>query len=88
MILEGWDEIIGIRFNTIIMSGQPALDKMIQENNYDQLISRAEFRFMSKLDLGDKWGQFAETALTLFKLESCADMSIRNPNPMTIKKIF
>ena len=59
-------EIIAIRFKDKILFGHDAITTAKAVANYTQLISRAEFRFMSQLDLGDKWRQYAEDAPTLF----------------------
>lgn len=84
-MIEGFDEIVGIRFGSVILISQPAIDRLRQERSYCQLISRAEFKFMADCDVGYKWKKIAEEAPILFKLESKIDIPDRNPNPITMK---
>jgi hypothetical protein len=74
-------KIIAIRFGSKIMFGQSALDMIAALNDYDQIISLAEFKMMAKMDLGDKWGKHAETAPVLFELPVETPFNLRNPNP-------
>lgn len=65
---QGLDEIIAIRFtDNKVLFGMPAVERAINDKTYEQLISRAEFRFMADMDLSSKWVDYAETAPTLFK---------------------
>lgn len=76
---EGFNEIIAIRIGSKILFGQLAIDELKQHKTYDQLISRAEFKMLAKLDLGDKWGQYAEHAPTLLMLDDKTPFDIRKP---------
>lgn len=79
-IIKGFDEIIAIRFhNGMIHFGQKAIDLLKETRNYKQLLSRAEFRFMSRFDFGHKWGEYADSAPTLFKLGKDTPFNIRVP---------
>jgi len=78
-INNDWYKIIAIRFDDIILFGQRALDTLNQKQDYDQLISLAEFKFMSRLDLGEKWGKYAEISPILFELKPGTALNIRQP---------
>lgn len=80
-MIKNFYDIIAIRFGSTIFFGQEALDRLKVQKCYDQLISRSEFEFMSKLDLGEKWGMYAKEAPTLFKLDHDTPFDIRRPNP-------
>ena len=62
------DDIVAIRFGDVIITGQEALTHLEKEGKYTALLSRAVFRLMYQLDLGDKWACVAKNAPTLFKL--------------------
>jgi len=78
--LDEFNEIIAIRFwNDVIHFGKKALDLLNESVRYKQLLSRAEFRLMNRLDLGDKWGKYADIAPTLFLLNKEVPFSVRCP---------
>ncbi len=78
---KDWYDIIAIRFGSKIIFSQPALDELRRTEDYDQLISRAEFKMMARFDLGEKWGQYAEHAPTLFRLPEDTEFSVRLTKP-------
>jgi hypothetical protein len=82
-----FDEIIAIRIEERIYFGNSAWEALRRNDyNYDQLMSREEFRMLSRLDLGDKWGEAAENCRTLFILpEEYRHPDYRNPKPYTRK---
>ena len=80
-------KIIAIRFGSKIIFGQAALDRLNQGEAYDQLMSLAEFKMLSRLDLGDKWGQYAEHAPVLFELKRETSMDVRQPTMMMHRMI-
>jgi hypothetical protein len=77
--------IIAIRFGGKIMFGEEAMQTLRSRNyNFDQIFSKWEFEFMSKLDLGDKWGKYAEHAPILFQIPDGINATQRNPRPYNI----
>jgi hypothetical protein len=78
---KDWYDIIAIRFGEVIHFGQVAMELLHDKQDYDQLISRSEFKFMSRLDLGDKWGKYAEYSPTLFFLNDEVDYNVRLIRP-------
>ena len=72
-------EIIAIRFGDKILFGNNALARFKQEHGYTQLISRECFRFMSKLDTGDKWIAFANESPTIFELSDDCSLDVLCP---------
>lgn len=72
-----FNDIIAIRFDGMIYFGEKAIQVLNEKQEYDQLISCAEFRFMSWFDLGDKWGEYADNAPTLFRLTDNTSFDIR-----------
>jgi hypothetical protein len=87
MIDKDFYDIIAIRFGMRIYFGQQAIDLLKEKMEYDQLISRSEFKMMARMDLGDKWGEYAEHALTLFPLDEKTPFEVRQPNPMVHRMI-
>lgn len=80
-VVHGWDEIIAILFSDGIMRfGQKALEYLIITQEYKQLLSRAEFRILGRLDFGEKWSIYAKEAPTLFKLDSTCKIEVRQPS--------
>ena len=79
---DDWYDIIAIRFGGMILFGEQALDQLRLLEDYDQLISREEFKMMSRFDLGEKWGKYAEHAPTLFRLEKGTPMNVRQVRPL------
>lgn len=51
-----FDKIIAIRFGMTIRFGDDAIQTLLEYQDYDQLISLAEFKFMHMCDFGEKWG--------------------------------
>lgn len=75
-------KIIAIRFDGLILFGNKAIEMLaIRNGQYDQILSIAEFKLLSKLDLGDKWGKYAELAPILFEIPIGTTPQQRNPNP-------
>lgn len=86
MINDDFNKIIAIRFGEMIYFGREALNKLKEHDfNYCQLISRLEFEMMSRFDLGDKWGKYADNAPILFTLKKDIPLDIRIPRPYGIK---
>ncbi|HLX54270.1 MAG TPA: hypothetical protein VKR58_10030 [Aquella sp.] len=85
---ENFYKIIAIRFKTPyedkILFGQPAIDRLNSEKSYYQLISKAEFEMMSRMDLGDKWGKYADHSPILFELPKDCSFDIRMPKCISI----
>lgn len=81
-------KIIAIRFDKLILFGNEALQMLaIKNGQYDQILSIAEFKLLSRLDLGDKWGKYAELAPILFEVPKETTPQQRNPNPYCYKYI-
>lgn len=77
-LFDGFDEIICVIFQDGKgLFGQAALDRMEQEP-YQQLMSRSEFKMLTYFDMGDKWGKWGKEMPTLFKLKKETPLSIRN----------
>lgn len=86
VINEDFYKIIAIRFGNMVYFANYALDKMKEnDNDYCQLISRLEFKMMNRLDLGDKWVNYAEHAPILFQLNHDTPFDIRMRRPHGIK---
>lgn len=81
MIDKDWYDIIAIRFGSKIRFGQEALNELRSKEDYDQLLSRSEFKMMSRMDLGEKWGKYAEHAPTLFRLPEDTEFGVRLVRP-------
>ncbi len=76
---QGLDEIIAIRFkDDKILFGMEAVNRVITDKTYTQLLSKAEFRLLTYFDLGAKWAKYADIAPVLFKLDGW-DMNVRAP---------
>lgn len=86
MIDKDWYDIIAIRFDNMIMFGQKALQELRAKEDYCQLISRSEFKMMSRFDLGKKWGDYAEHAPTLFRLPEDTEFSVRLTRPYSHRR--
>lgn len=81
MVDKDWYDIIAIRFGSMIRFGEQALQELKVKEDYCQLISRSEFKMMSRMDLGKKWGDYAEHAPTLFRLPEDTEFIVRQPRP-------
>jgi hypothetical protein len=83
---ENFNKIIGIRFKNeyedIILFGKEALNRLNKEKNYYQLISKEEFELMSRFDLGNKWGLYADNSPIIFELSQDTNFEIRYPNAL------
>lgn len=83
--MSDFDQILAIRFGPYILFGQAAID-MLEHQQYDQLISKAEFNMMAKFDLGEKWEQAAHMPVILRPKEGeTIPMELRNPRPYGYK---
>lgn len=81
MVDKDWYDIIAIRFGGMIRFGEEALKELKAKEDYCQLLSRSEFKMMSRMDLGEKWGDYAEHAPTLFRLPEDTEFSVRLTRP-------
>lgn len=78
---DDWYKIIGIRFGGTILFGQNALDRLEEKGYFDQIISKAEFKLLSKFDFGEKWRIAAEAMPVIMMIEKDLSARERNPNP-------
>jgi hypothetical protein len=81
MSYEDFYDIIAIRFGGTILLGHNAIEEIKRRGDYDQLLSRAEFKMLSRMDLGDKWEMYADDAPTLFTLPKDTAFNIRMIRP-------
>lgn len=80
-MISDFDKIVAIRFGSKVLFGQAAID-MLDHEVYDQIISKAEFELLARMDLGEKWTQAAKMPVIIRPKEGeTIPMELRNPRP-------